>query len=220
MGDLKRLGDVIRMAERAQRFQSAGDMERRAEEEIRRESRQLRATRLESAGMAGCLLDEVWESVVSGDNAYNSAIAVALFQWFRDPHRAPVLVVSGSIGIGKTVALALLCAEHTAKFYSADQLSRLFASNYSEHEAKRERARNAQLLLVDDVGSEFERDKMTHTLLDVLEARQSAADTPTVITTNLTRKAFAEAYANGRVLSRMRRARWVSFSGEDRRKPK
>lgn len=220
MGDLKRLGDVIRMAERAQRFQSAGDMERRAEEEIRRESRQLRATRLEAAGMTGGLFDEVRESIIAGDGKYHSAIAVALFAWFRDPHRAPVLVVSGSIGIGKTVALAQLCAEYTAKFYSADQLSRLFTSNYSEHEAKRERSRNAQLLLVDDVGSEFERDKMIHTLLDVLEARQSAADTPTVITTNLTRKAFAEAYANGRVLSRMRRARWVSFSGEDRRKPK
>lgn len=224
MGDLKRLGDVIQMAERAQRYQAtneaAADVQERLTRELRAENQRLRAGRLERAGLTGGLLDEVRESVVLGDGKYNSGIAVALFAWFRDPARAPVLVVSGSVGIGKTVALALLCAEHTARFYTAHTIARLFASNYSEHAQKREQARSAQLLLVDDVGSEFERDKMTHALLDLLEARQSASDTPTVITTNLTRKAFAEAYANDRVLSRMRRARWVSFSGEDRRKQK
>lgn len=219
MGDLKRLGDVIRAAQQAQKYQAAdeaaGDVERRLSGELAREGRELRAGRLAAAGLDGYLVDDVFDSIVSGDGRCASPISEALFSWFRNRGRAPVLVLSGSAGVGKSVALALFASEHDARVYGADRLARAFGSNYAEHDQLRARVRAGKLVLIDDVGSEFERDKMAHTLLDVLEARQSAVHTPTVLTTNLTRKAFAEAYQNVRVTSRMQRAQWCTFSGPD-----
>jgi DNA replication protein DnaC len=97
--------------------------------------------------------------------------------------------------------------------------SRIFAANFGEQLAKQEQIRETPLLLaLDDIGTEIDEARMLPTLLEVINARVSAVQTPTVIATNLTKKEFAGRYPNERLLSRMKTVRWVSVQGEDLRR--
>lgn len=180
------------------------------------EARRLRTERLERSGCR--VPDDVRDTIIAGDVEHRRATQV-LIAWFSDPQRTAALVISGTTGCGKTVALATIAALRPMRYLRADDLNRIFSANFGEQLAKQEQIRDASCLLaLDDVGTEIDEARMLPTLLEIIDARASAVNTPTVISTNLTKKAFAERYPNERLISRMAKVRWESVQGEDLRR--
>lgn len=211
------MGDVTAVSAAIARAMSVvPDDDGRVEEHERSEWRLKRSERLMRSGVR--VPDDVRREIVAGNVEHRHAAQV-LMAWYTNAQRPAVLVMSGTTGCGKTVAIATLAAQWDAMYLGADDVNRIFSANFGEQLAKQERVRDTNALLVlDDVGTEIDESRMLPTLLEIINARASAAFTPTVIATNLTKKAFAERYPNERLLSRMARVQWASVQGEDLRK--
>lgn len=180
------------------------------------ENRRLRAERLDRSGCK--VPDDVRETIIAGNVEHRRATQL-LLAWFSDPKRAACLVLSGTTGCGKTVAIGTLAALRQTRYLRADDVCRIFSANFGEQLAKQELVRETPYLLaLDDVGTELDQARMLPTLLEIIDARASAVNTPTVISTNLTKKAFAERYPNERLISRMAKVHWESVQGEDLRR--
>jgi DNA replication protein DnaC len=180
------------------------------------EARTQRADRL---ARSGCKVpDDVREAIIASNVTHRRTMQV-LNAWFTDPKREAVLVLAGNSGCGKTVALATMAALRDIRYLGADDLNRIFAANFGEQLVNQDQIRETPLLLaLDDIGTELDETRMLPTLLEIINARVSAARTPTVIATNLTKQEFAARYPNERLLSRMQRVRWVPVQGEDLRR--
>jgi DNA replication protein DnaC len=168
---------------------------------------------------SGCRVpDEVRRAILDGTVEQRHA-TIVLREWFEDPKRTAVLVISGITGAGKTVAIGTLAADVDVVYFGANNLCRIFSANFGEQLAKQEMIRDTKLLLaLDDVGTEDDEGRMLPTLLEILDARVSESVTPTVIATNCTKKLFSERYPNQRLYSRMSRVTWVDVQGEDMRR--
>lgn len=211
MGDVTAVSEAIARAMRV-----VPDDDGRVEEHDRNEERTRRGERLLRSGCR--VPDDVRRHIVDGTIEHRHASQV-LMAWYTNPQRTAAIVLSGTTGCGKTVALATLAARWDALYLGADDVNRIFSANFGEQLAKQERVRDTNAVLVlDDVGTEIDESRMLPTLLEIINARASATFTPTVIATNLTKKAFAERYPNERLLSRMARVQWASVQGEDLRK--
>lgn len=129
--------------------------------------------------------------------------------WLRQPDK-PILILSGATGVGKSVAAAWFVTERDALWFRAEALARLFSASFGQQYEDQDRVRGCGSLVIDDVGCEFDSERMLLTLLELFESRKSGA-TLTVITTNLTREQFGERYRNKRLDSRMEES--VRFEG-------
>lgn len=217
MGDLTKLDDVLA---RASKFADAVDALAADRDEQRERTHQSFA-RLDASG---CRVDDEVRAALADPTliaiSHTQAERAAEDWLSRGAKREAVLVLSGPSGCGKTVALALVCFTHTARYVTAENVCRVFSANFGEQLEVQQHIRDAPLLAIDDVGTETDDRRMLSVLLDVLDARPSASRTPTLITTNLTKKAFAERYPNERLISRMARVRWEAVGGEDLRRRK
>lgn len=141
----------------------------------------------------------------------------AVQQWVADPRAPAILVLSGTVGCGKTVAAAwaLLQREHSCLWRSAAAVTRAFMRCFETDDQDRICACN--FLVIDDVGaSAHEPQQLTAALVEIAERRK---DKRTIITTNLSRKAFGESYNDQRLRSRFANGRmaWVGGSDADLR---
>lgn len=151
--------------------------------------------------------------------------------WMGRNDVAPVLILSGGPGVGKTVAAAWALASmassaHADDFVKASTIARWFSAQFGEMVEWAEAAKRRPLLIVDDVGAEADPIQMSAALLELIDARQhSALRNRTILTTNLSPKAFANRYPDPRLASRMApqfgAVRWCVASGPDlRRRPR
>jgi DNA replication protein DnaC len=211
MGDLNSLQSAIAKAMRVVPCSDceSADAERSAN----------RRTRAERLRRSGCHLpDDERKAVLDGTIEQRHATRVVR-EWFEDPNRSAVLVISGMTGAGKTIAIGTLAADYDVHYVGADELCRIFSANFGEQLAKQDLIRETSMLLaLDDVGSEIDEHRMLPTLLEILNARVSASKTPTLITTNDTKKTFGGRYDNQRLISRMARVKWVDVQGDDMRR--
>ena len=131
----------------------------------------------------------------------------------------PLLILAGGVGCGKSVAAAWLIAEVGGGVWlPAEQGCRIFAASYGQQFNTAERARDCPLLVLDDVGTEFDPLRMQHVLTELLEARKSAQHR-TVITTNLAKGMMEQRYRSERLWSRMAElATWSYLTGPDLRR--
>lgn len=161
------------------------------------------------------------DAVIDGAFDANKRAMLAVREFLAGEHR--LLVLAGGVGTGKTMASAWLAAKiaevrgRKVEMITAPGLARV--SVYKEDEVGP--LERCDLLIVDDVGTEFLDTKgMFLTQFDSLMNERYANDRRTVITTNLTAKAFSERYGE-RLIDRVRESgRFVEIAGESmRRKP-
>ena len=146
---------------------------------------------------------------------------------FPDVNRN-VIVCTGKTGTGKTVlatalARTLIRGGHSALVMSATAFNSLMlkchTSPYSEREGILADVLTAELLVIDDLGTEPRYNNVTcEYLLLVLEERGSK-HLSTVVTTNLSPERILQVY-NERIYSRLfdkRRSLTLSFDGDDLR---
>lgn len=135
----------------------------------------------------------------------------------------PFVVLAGPIGVGKSVAAAVLAREFIEKhgggwviWRHAGELARI--GHFDEERAKARE--QCDLLVVDDLGTEFlDNNSWLAAQLEVLFYQRHGNRRLTVVTTNLTALQFRERYSP-RLVDRIRElGAFVETGGESLREP-
>jgi len=191
---------------------AAREAERVAQEAFDRRNR--RETNIARSGAR--LRDETHAALIRCNLDATEAMA-AVDAWNAN-RKQPWLVLSGRAGSGKTVAAASYIADRGGLWMRADDVVRSFSSMFGEQYEAQQSAKDCGLLVVDDLGAEVDAVRMLPALLELIDARVSAQHRPTICTTNLTKREFAERYQNERLNSRCRElVKWVSIASADMR---
>lgn len=216
------MGDVTRLLESIHRAKTAISPLGFVEDPVNRErleadDRRLRAERFLRSR---CRVPDAMRQAVIRNELGDTEARRALQSWFDDRDRKPWLVLSGTSGCGKTVAVADLAARTTVKYMRCEEIVRMFAALFGDAAEAQQQVLDAGLLAIDDVGAELDATRMSSALLELLDWRVSSSDTPTVVTTNLTKEQWAARWSDFRIMSRMNYIHWVSLGYErDKRKP-
>ncbi len=133
--------------------------------------------------------------------------------------RQTLLVLSGGVGIRKTGSACYALVQKPGVFVTADDLGRLAAAKDDESREGWQRAKRAQVLVVDDLGGEYLDDKgWFFRVLNGLIDHRYGARLKTIVTTNVDSPTFKQLYGD-RIVDRLREAgRWVTLGGESIRR--
>lgn len=191
---------------------------RKAEEEREKNQgqevdRQLRRGRMERGGVPARVMPLM-------DEPEATQAVQAVIRFLHPDNPRTLLVLAGGVGTGKTVAACWAIGHDGGKFEKAIELVRhgLFEPEYWEG------LKRAQLLVVDDLGTE-PRDEKGYAAanLDALLDYRYDAQRPTILTTNLAKPDFELRYCAGtgiRTLDRLKEVgTFVGLSGGSMRKP-
>lgn len=198
-------------------FESAEALARAEQaEEDARALREHRASVLEAQG--GRLTDAMAEALMHGREQATDALR-AVREWSRSSK--PMLVLSGTVGTGKTVAaLSYVCSRPVRwQMVRAPRLGAMHERWSSDREDHIEALRMMiPVMVLDDLGQEPLDDRRTvPALLELFDSRKSLR-TRTIITTNLTVAQADKRYPEA-MMSRIREsARWASLEGRDMRR--
>lgn len=174
-----------------------------------------RGARLESSGIMCEIPDDIRPSLIAGTLTASEPLT-ATQKWLADRERKPWIVLGGSTGVGKTCAAADALATEGGVFKTAEEVVVAFAAMFGPEAQERERILKARMLVIDDVGTEVDRDRMLSALVSLLSKRASAMWTPTIVTANMTANAFRERYKNERLMSRFSKSvKWISLQSKD-----
>lgn len=139
------------------------------------------------------------------------------------------ILLSGGTGTGKTVLATAAAREmirhgHSAVVMSANAFNSLMlkchTSPYSERDGITSDVMSAEMLVIDDLGTEPVYNNVTFEYLLLVLSERFSHRLPTVITTNLDADDFSKRY-NERICSRLfdrRVSKVIEFSGDDLRR--
>jgi len=209
---LARLGPLIvndeAVAEREQLLARLDEDERRT-----KRASHLRAERVP-------LLEHARSAIVRGEPLpVHPKSLEAVQRWLRRPDVRPWLFLSGRPGCGKSVSAAWALANGPSfgLWFSAQALARAFSASFGPHADMQERALCADLLVIDDLGTEPHPERFAPSLVRILEARKNT-DYRTLVTTNLSELELRRRYSDPRILSRFgQQAHVISDPGPDLR---
>ena len=135
------------------------------------------------------------------------------------------LLLIGKTGTGKTHISTAIARELIHQGYDviydstqnviSDFEADRFKSGYGKEESKSEKYLNCTLLIIDDLGTEFQNSFTLSTLYNLLNARQNS-DLPTIISTNLSPEELRAKYED-RIFSRIMGSgtKVLPFDGRD-----
>lgn len=179
----KKVPCMCRCEEERQAAIAAEQRERREEE--RKKAQRARLRHIDFEKWAGYSFDSV--QYETGD-AFKSAKAYAdQWDWMRQ--NGAGLMLYGSVGSGKTylaacIANHVLALDETAAMLSVPSIIAAFSQHGEEAALVMERVRDADLLVLDDLGAERATGYAMERIYDVVNSRLSAGK-PLVCTTNL-----------------------------------
>lgn len=139
------------------------------------------------------------------------------------------LILHGEMGAGKTLLSTLVLKHALGKGYDGyfttfSEMIDTYTGGWHDAEEKtwfHRRIKNAKVLVLDDVGREYQGRKQSglpESTFDEVLRHRVAAGTPTIITTNLSLKRVQEGYG-GNVMSLLQeRSTTYEFTGEDYRR--
>jgi DNA replication protein DnaC len=192
------IGEVARISECSETF--ARNCDRRTSPSCPRSIVEFDQAR-EAEGMRERLKDsgvpqEVRESL--GRAFYATQATQAVDRWLASGKR--LLLLAGSFGTGKTVAAGYAIKRHPGRWMHASEIAK--AAGF-KHEDRMAELQNARLLVIDEVGGEFnDASGWGRAALTTLLLTRYAEKRLTVMTSNLDAKAW-KAYADPRMLDRL-----------------
>lgn len=168
-----------------------------------------------------------------GDELHETTALVQARAWRSES--APLLVLAGDVGTGKSLAAAVVLAEHRAMLGRANPWGRVelpawtgwihapHLCRYQPWDPLMREIDEAPMLVLDDLGEEDETPRVKASISALLTTRV-ANFLPTIITTNVDRETFRSRYGE-RVVDRLRGAGlergharwWISCTGESLR---
>ena len=169
------------------------------------------------------------DPVDSGDELEETTALVQARAWRSAA--APLLVLAGDVGTGKSLAAAVVLGEHRASLGRSNPWGRVelpawmgwihapHLCRYQPWDPIMRELDYAPMLVLDDLGEEDETPRVKASISALLTTRAAAA-LPTIITTNVEQSVFRKRYGE-RIVDRLRgagldgnRARWwVSCAG-------
>lgn len=169
----------------------------------RREAMEQRQAWLDRAVERGCFAHKPTMDAIVKPRDTHAIRAVRVAMKWRDEHsdgratHGAVLVLSGSNGVGKTVAASWMIASiggsvDDALFVRAATIGSLPTSDYSEYIKAKKRYVDAMFLAIDECGDEMA--KQAGGRVSALIRERYDAGRFTVLTTNLPEAAFAARY--------------------------
>jgi DNA replication protein DnaC len=178
-----------------------------AEEQRRRNAESDRASREHRqrvvAAMSGRLTEQAEAAIVAGTGLADTVALTTVREWLAGVK--PVLILSGGVGSGKSVAAtwALASREGTFQAIRAVRLGSAWERWSSDREDGVEALRlGVSMMLIDDLGQEPIEDRRTIPAIEeVFDSRQTTRQR-TICTTNLSRDQMRERYSD-RVISRL-----------------
>ena len=223
---MERLGDTLRAA--LQRLEQSGAINDEAAAAhaaygAQMEAAVARARRRENlirGGIYRAMKPEIRAAIIRGELAIlpepSGRSLKIVRRWAASSAAPAVLGLQGARGCGKSVACQELIAEHGGYLRSASQVASAFASRAPEAMAEQMLMRTCSLLVIDDLGTEHQRDRdwMKLALRELLEARLGSS---TLITTNHTLEETLALYPDERIASRAAQIAWLVDSGPDLR---
>lgn len=185
----------------------AADVERsnRAASALKR--RNEAADRIDSEGVP--LTPDVAPAIRAGQLPSIATEAIAIVRdWMSTGDVQPILVLSGATGRGKDVAAAYALATGPDRcvWLAKSELLRVYAAYFGDGAERWSKALSSQLLVLSDIGTEkeYEVERMQCALLDAIEERKRhVRATRTIITTNMSERAWRTRYSDPRMHSRM-----------------
>lgn len=172
---------------------------------------------------AGVVLAPAVDAVLRSGGAPNKPTKslTAAKRWMASDSVPPVLILSGSTGCGKSVAAAwaFTQASHSCIWSTRAAFLQAFVGYFGEAVERQQRMLGCRFLVIDDVGTELDDERMQSALVDMFDARKRSPDrTRTIITTNLNEAQWHARYADPRLASRMRESSaFVTDTGPDLR---
>jgi DNA replication protein DnaC len=144
------------------------------------------------------------------------------------PYDRNVMVLCGSMGLGKTVAAAWALTRASGLYVSVDEYLRDYErwrrdlAQGDEKSQVLRRYKRAHLVVLDEVGRERNAEAMRDGFYRLIDWRQTRRRELTIMITNLSRKDFVDRLKRGvydeRSYSRLKRDAWVvQLHGEDMR---
>lgn len=135
------------------------------------------------------------------------------------------LLLMGTTGTGKTHISTAIAAEIIKKGYDViyDSAQNIindfefdkFKSGYGREESRSDKYLECDLLIIDDLGTEFTSQFALSCLYNLLNTRQNKG-LATIVSTNLTSEELSGKY-EGRITSRLMSGRILAFDGRDHR---
>lgn len=187
----KFLGDVDRL------FADPKWQARAAAEERDRSTRERRDTTTQRLRSSGIVLDPDDLAAIVAGKLEDTPSLNATRGWLGAPRR-PILVLCGSVGVGKTLAGGWAIAARGGLFLRATEIGKRMEPY--QHE-KRDGVEilfprsSGEVVVLDDLGLEDLSDRRTRDgLIRFVEERASRRDLRTLITSNLPRASFRERY--------------------------
>ena len=171
------------------------------------------------------------EKLVGAIRPYMAGLLEELRDYAKDfDHNSESLMLLGNAGLGKTHAALAIAGIVLEKGYdviyvsSPDFFSRLEGLHFGsdpagEEETLMQTAAGADLLILDDLGSEFNSAVLISSLYSLLNSRLGAK-LPTIVTTNITDGALLEKLYTEKISSRLSAFIPCLFAGDDIRTQK
>jgi len=213
MGDIRKLSDVVA---NARRVWEAPRADEDYDAYMARQERGARMQRFEALDVPITAPDA--DRLIDGRLDTSVKALVAVQAWL--PTSVPWLLLTGSVGRGKTLAAAWALLERGAgRYIGARELERISTARYGDEAETFAALLRTCLLIVDDIGRERDAGHMTAALLDLVDERRKRGQ-KTIAISNMARGAFLKAYADERLLSRLGEpgiALWFSDAGPDMR---
>lgn len=171
----------------------ASDYEIRRYDQERHEqlAKARRARRAEILEREGVPLSPAGRLTVVHEIQPHPEACATILRWTATPSAPPFLAVVGERGLGKTVAAAWWVASVDGRYVKARELARLYRAQWGDDHERWRGYLRARYLVVDEVGTEDERDRDTvrAMLEELIDERQSRR---TLLLGNITAKQFGE----------------------------
>lgn len=156
-------------------------------------------------------------AIVSGSGLRPLLSLRAAQRWLTRPDAPGTLVLVGGTGCGKSVAAGWVIANGPASnvYRSANDTVRVFAGFFGEAAEQQDLMCSCKLLVLDDVATELDAERMCAALVEIVEKRKGLR---TLITTNANQADWVKRYPDERLHSRLREcAVFVTDTGADMR---